>query len=71
MGQVNYYPYAGWSFDYYPFTGQQGYKSPLVAVQFMELPHREYYTLATQESTTPRNLMNQSRCYRSASVHHV
>ncbi|XP_067948625.1 sodium/potassium-transporting ATPase subunit beta-1-like [Watersipora subatra] len=40
IGAIEYYPMQGWSFDYYPFTGQQGYKSPLVAVQFMELPHR-------------------------------
>ena len=41
LGDVFYYPQAGWSYDYYPFGGQQGYKSPLVAVQFMNLSHRK------------------------------
>jgi len=40
LGDIEYTPQQGWSFDYFPFTGQQGYKSPLVAAQFMSLPPR-------------------------------
>lgn len=41
IGEINYIPQQGWSYDFYPFTGQQGYKSPLVAVHFQQLPHSE------------------------------
>ncbi|KAF6021162.1 ATP1B4 [Bugula neritina] len=40
LADIAYYPQQGWSFDYFPFVGQQGYKSPLVAVQLFNLPHR-------------------------------
>ncbi|XP_067948683.1 sodium/potassium-transporting ATPase subunit beta-1-like [Watersipora subatra] len=40
LGPIDYYPEPGWSFDYFPFMGQQGYKSPLVAIRFQALPHR-------------------------------
>jgi len=46
LADIAYYPQQGWSFDYFPFVGQQGYKSPLVAVQLFNLPHSK---------TTPTN----------------
>lgn len=34
IGHINYYPSAGISTKYYPFTNQAGYQSPYVMVQF-------------------------------------
>lgn len=34
MGPVSYYPPEGFHFKYFPYLNQQGYRSPLVMVQF-------------------------------------
>lgn len=36
---VNYYPYQGFPGYYYPYLNQEGYLSPIIAVQFPNLPH--------------------------------
>ncbi|XP_013099809.1 sodium/potassium-transporting ATPase subunit beta-1 [Stomoxys calcitrans] len=38
FGSVQYYPSQGFPSYYYPFTNQEGYLSPLIAVQFEKLP---------------------------------
>jgi hypothetical protein len=40
IGPLNYYPRRGFKGVYFPFTGIEGYLSPLVAVHF-EQPMRE------------------------------
>ena len=34
MGPLGYYPSAGFEYKYFPYLNQQGYRSPLVFVQF-------------------------------------
>lgn len=34
LGDISYYPDEGFHFKYYPYLNQQGYRSPLVFVQF-------------------------------------
>lgn len=41
MGPLEYYPQHGYPTNFFPFTNQDGYLEPLVAVHFAK-PHREF-----------------------------
>lgn len=42
IGPINYYPLRGFPGYYFPFRNEEGYLSPLVAVNF-EQPKRKIY----------------------------